>query len=380
MKTCLYKPLFINPAAYYVFPQLEDIQSKEDFIEKAVYAGSLYVQNDDKYIRFSNTSQIDLTEFAGSIITISQQDSEGQIIMLGQWQLNGEVGPKPVARYSAKGLTNSDVDRDILKDLSGNGHDIQLKNFGWTKDSGYNGADISLKYLFPEAKLITPFSINLKQNNGWVEYIGAGTETIPSYKIKVEGLRENEEFYVVDVSDMQTFILTATKDGIYTVPEMVYTDKEYILYDYSCRYKDDKYNIIVTIIPDYPDGLVFDGIDDYGFNNTIRDRISTVIVKYRDLVPSTATTQRYVFDFTSPRKYLYYTRMGIGSNGIIKYHEPSNIVSVNFDDKSQNINGFLFGSRYSLVEYNNIVLYDLIIYDKLLTPEEIQSEILKYNL
>lgn len=45
----------------------------------------------------------------------------------------------PIAHYSAAGKTNTDTDRAILKDLSGNGHDISLYNFAWNTLSGYNG-------------------------------------------------------------------------------------------------------------------------------------------------------------------------------------------------------------------------------------------------
>lgn len=41
MKTILYNPIFINPQAYYVFPQLYDIEKGDLFIEPAVYSGYL---------------------------------------------------------------------------------------------------------------------------------------------------------------------------------------------------------------------------------------------------------------------------------------------------------------------------------------------------
>ena len=33
--------------------------------------------------------------------------------------------------------TNEDADRAVLKDLTGNGHDLQLKNFAFSGSSGY---------------------------------------------------------------------------------------------------------------------------------------------------------------------------------------------------------------------------------------------------
>lgn len=42
-----------------------------------------------------------------------------------------------VARYSALGLTNEQMaDNPVWKDLTGNGHDLQMKNFAWKEGSG----------------------------------------------------------------------------------------------------------------------------------------------------------------------------------------------------------------------------------------------------
>lgn len=45
MKTILYNPIFINPQAYYVFPQLYDIEKGDSFIESAVYSGYLLIED-----------------------------------------------------------------------------------------------------------------------------------------------------------------------------------------------------------------------------------------------------------------------------------------------------------------------------------------------
>lgn len=45
MKTILYNPIFINPQAYYVFPQLYDIEKGDSFIEPAIYSGYLLIED-----------------------------------------------------------------------------------------------------------------------------------------------------------------------------------------------------------------------------------------------------------------------------------------------------------------------------------------------
>lgn len=53
------------------------------------------------------------------------------------------IYPGLVAAWSAKGKTNEDEDKNILKDLTGHGHDITLNNFSYSDMSGY--ADMAKK-------------------------------------------------------------------------------------------------------------------------------------------------------------------------------------------------------------------------------------------
>ena len=48
--------------------------------------------------------------------------------------------PGMVARYSGAGLTNEEMSKNpVWKDLTGNGHDLQMKNFAWKGMSGVGG-------------------------------------------------------------------------------------------------------------------------------------------------------------------------------------------------------------------------------------------------
>lgn len=48
--------------------------------------------------------------------------------------------PGTIARYSALGLTNEEMSKNpVWVDKTGNGHDLQMKNFAWGGMSGVNG-------------------------------------------------------------------------------------------------------------------------------------------------------------------------------------------------------------------------------------------------
>lgn len=317
-----------------------------------------------------------------------------KIVNISEGKVEDKIENYLVARYSAKGRSNDDFNRDILPDLTGNGHDIILKNFGWSKNSGYNGTDISFKFLFPHAKLISPLSININDNGNWLEYYGTGTLTIPSYKIKVEGLREYEEFYVINITEsLQEQILTVTKDGIYTVPAMKYVDAEYILYDYQGLFMDGS-NVIITILTDYPDGLVFDGIDDLAkCINAIP--MKTIIMKARILSTNDCIffDQRkngdptYKFAGYNINNSIAYNGRNIGGStyidGVLNTTQTcaelrdKDIVIAMTNDGITDIVPFTIGGTVKGGYLSKMVVYDFIGYVELLTPEEIQSEILK---
>ena len=78
----------------------------------------------------------------------------------------GGVAPIPpfpsitgmIARYSALGLTNEQMTANpVWKDLTGNGHDLQMKNFAWGGMSGVGG-----------------YKLNWSNSNTWANYIVGG--------------------------------------------------------------------------------------------------------------------------------------------------------------------------------------------------------------
>lgn len=141
MKTILYNPIFINPQAYYVFPQLYDIEKGDSFIESAVYSGYLLIEDLISNIssQVINTREVDFTEFAGKRIRISQYTNIGAVV-LGEWLLpEGEPsGPSfhqsLVDAWVMSGLSNSTKPTEIV---GVKGNSLQLKNFAFTSESGF---------------------------------------------------------------------------------------------------------------------------------------------------------------------------------------------------------------------------------------------------
>lgn len=141
MKTILYNPIFINPQAYYVFPQLYNIEKGDSFIEPAVYSGYLLIEDliSNTSSQVTDTREVDFTQFAGKRIRISQYTNIGAVV-LGEWLLpEGEPsGPSfhqsLVDAWFMSGLSNVDKPSSI-RGVKGN--EMQLKNFVFTSESGF---------------------------------------------------------------------------------------------------------------------------------------------------------------------------------------------------------------------------------------------------
>lgn len=177
--------------------------------------------------------------------------------------------PGITARYSALGLTNEQMaENPVWKDLTGNGHDLQMKNFAWKGMSGVGGYkfdfllnewatsndQISEKYSY---KIV----INNKQNS--VQLINNSRHI--KITLKITGIEINKSiFRVYDNAGME-HKQDYTKDGIY---EIDYTANEGAnrIYFYVVDGNMGQLENPITIeqLPLYPGALVFDGVDDYG--------------------------------------------------------------------------------------------------------------------
>lgn len=141
MKTILYNPIFINPQAYYVFPQLYNIQKGDSFIEPAVYSGYLLIEDliSNTSSQVTDTREVDFTQFASKRIRISQYTNIGAVV-LGEWLLpEGEPsGPSfhqsLVDAWFMSGLSNADKLGSITGVMS---NEMILKNFAFTSESGF---------------------------------------------------------------------------------------------------------------------------------------------------------------------------------------------------------------------------------------------------
>lgn len=182
-----------------------------------------------------------------------------------------------VARYSALGLTNEQMaENPIWKDLTGNGHDLQMKNFAWKGMSGVGGytENYDSNKWYKVASRIdatwTYKSFNVKsiKDNNFAQlfYQSRPSDTefrVLSCTIKVSGLTDGQGIEYISNGTRPIVIMRIENDGIYHLPSFDFGAKN-AYYGFKFLKLQESCNITIEQLPLYPGALVFDGVDDYG--------------------------------------------------------------------------------------------------------------------
>lgn len=175
-----------------------------------------------------------------------------------------------VARYSASGLTNEQMAANpVWVDKTGNGYDLQLKNFSWKGMSGVGGyvADIDEWGTNSTAAYFERNSIKITatfKENASLGLLYHNIKLRQSCVLKVTGIPEGCDAFLDDRLGNRFYM---SEDGVYEIiPSNFLAEALYFSIE---KYPERWYGSKLTIeqLPLYPGALVFDGVDDYGVCN-----------------------------------------------------------------------------------------------------------------
>lgn len=224
-----------------------------------------------------------------------------------------------VARYSALGLTNEQMAANpVWVDKTGNGHDIQLKNFSWKGMSGVGGYVQDFND-FRNNATVDKIRIDEQGSNSIKVTIlttGIGNAIyIPkniyqfnkSYFIKIssEGYDEGDmalSFYAPSTSTATTVTVSLNPNGVTEIPAIKEDDFLAVYINVSGKVG----SFTVEQLPLYPGALVFDGVDDYGvcenFPILTKEKGYTVVALRKWLTPENKTNNEVlVANLKEPR-------------------------------------------------------------------------------
>lgn len=179
----------------------------------------------------------------------------------------------PDQAWTVTGKTNEDEDRATIANITGNGNDLVLSNFGFAEGSGYGlyKQNFSkIQWTSPSARVEvtkTNSSFNITEVKSiaiqlyYLSNINEVAFTVPSIKVRVVGLTDGQSVnYRYFVDGVVNYFLISS-DGIYDLPAFEFPAKgDY--YGFEFTKIQSSCNITIEQIPEYEGYLVTDGVDD----------------------------------------------------------------------------------------------------------------------
>lgn len=316
-----------------------------------------------------------------------------------------------VARYSALGLTNEQMAANpVWVDKTGNGHDIQLKNFSWKGMSGVGGYvqdfnDFRNNATVDKIRIDEQGSNSIKvtiltTGIGYAIYIPKNIYQFnKSYFIKIssEGYDEGDmalSFYAPSTSTATTVTVSLNPNGVTEIPAIKEDDFLAVYINVSRKVG----SFTIEQLPLYPGALVFDGVDDYGtcdnFPILTKEKGYTVVALRQYLFNATDKIRSLVTNAPSSivsRSTLTFELIGsngkkmnfsFGRGNLVSDFEPNvfsymtsksyNGKTITPGDVTESNKRILVGNFSENGEYgSNVAIWELVFLDHDATEEEL---------
>ncbi|MDB9116758.1 hypothetical protein PN597_15700 [Parabacteroides merdae] len=179
----------------------------------------------------------------------------------------------PDQAWTVTGKTNEDEDRATIANITGNGNNLVLSNFGFAEGSGYglyaeNYAGGRWVQSTDRADLTwTSYSVNITSVKVastqlyYQSYPEQPSFIVPSYKIKVYGLKDGQTLSYRQATSEGQQLYKISEDGTYTLPSFPFKANG-DWYGFTLNKVQESCDITIEQIPEYEGYLVTDGADD----------------------------------------------------------------------------------------------------------------------
>lgn len=281
--------------------------------------------------------------------------------------------------WNFAGKKNSDTDRAIIKGIKGN--ILNAYNFGWSLGSGYGlykenyliykafntGSDIRAILTNTDSKIhVTEI------NKSNVKFLDSMEHTTTDYSVKVSGLTDDIDLYFNGLKSTNGAVNTKLVNGInYLAAVDKYGGFKTSTFTGKC-------DVTIEQIPEYEGAIVADGVDDYLKLDKVGYKVGTIIIKFKpiNIKPNIVNS---ILNIHTDEVALQYGTSGVISSNFTAYknYEEYGVGIFNVDKNA--ITPLTLGCKLSNsgspMEYCNMALYSIAIYDKVLSDQEVQEVI-----
>lgn len=178
-----------------------------------------------------------------------------------------------VARYSASGLTNEQMAANpVWVDKTGNGHDLQMKNFAWGGMSGVGGYEMNFNLWTNNVPSIPDISMsttttsvsvsvgNSTYNNNLIYIHMNNWDINKNHWLKVTSTYEDGDLVFKFYNDNNSKNIELPANGYVNIPAYPEFKGNYM---YISTTSNKQGSFTIEQLPLYPGALVFDGVDDW---------------------------------------------------------------------------------------------------------------------
>ncbi len=307
-------------------------------------------------------------------------------IRLGSASKGGQTSPfhpSLVDYWNFKGKSNFDKDRNTIKGIKG--ELLTAYNFGYSLGSGYGlFKENYLTYNKAQNVFVTDDHsitiMNFVPANTFAAF-RYDTDLIKATKVRVTGLTATDQLtYEYSPSDGGSrAVFPIPEDGEYDLPESIQKsvgDPGYNV-GFAVRGALTK-NVTIEQIPEYEGAIVTDGIDDYLKLDKVGYKVGTIIIKFKpiNIKPNIVNS---ILNIHTDEVALQYDTSGVLNNNFTTYKNYGEYSVGTFNIDKNAATPLTLGCKLSNsgrpMEYSNVAIYSVAIYQNVLTAEEIQKEI-----
>lgn len=302
----------------------------------------------------------------------------------------------PDQAWTVVGKTNEDEDRATIANITGNGNDLVLSNLGFAEGSGYglyaeNYAGGKWVQPTDRADLTrTSYSVNITSVKVtstqlyYQSYLGQPSFIVPSYKIKVYGLKDGQTLSYRQATSEGQQLYKISEDGTYTLPSFLFKANA-DWYGFTLNKVQESCDITIEQIPEYEGYLVTDGVDDKITSSTFEMGNDWTVIGDWELINTGKNDNAGIVKFDSIVIYNYNPipiNIKNGRNNLIPDQNTVNAICSDgriyskdwkesiYNEETESTSKNFLTIGYSGNDYTKIAFRNLAIYPTVLSKED----------
>ena len=245
----------------YKIPLLYTYQTSTSYNSKTISAGA--TEEGSNILQVCRSGFYCANAAIWEIVILDHDATEEELTKIKDYFVKTYPWLFPDQAWTVVGKTNEDEDRATIANITGNGNDLVLSNFGFAEGSGYGLYAYNFNSFNLRDNVVKPTDVKkdsfriIGTGNSSNVLILTNESDSANWKIRITGMKDGDYLLVGNANKRDDYV-KITKDGVYTFQKQyVATSTNGIWYNSS-----QEVDVLVEQIPEYEGYLITDGMDD----------------------------------------------------------------------------------------------------------------------